>query len=226
VFYELWYPAQVLSNQYGLGDNGPRNPWTGHPATGSEAFTADELAARRTDPLPELRNHVLDDTWHRARTPDPAMITVPILSAANWFRQGLHGRGNFEGFLRVSSAQRWLHVHPGRHEEWFYLPESVALQQQFFDHCLKGRDNGWPEAPRVVTHVPRPDGGHQTRTSGSWQPHDTAWTELHLHPDEDALTPIPPTENDTVTFTADGEGITRCQPGCTCPPPVPTPTCS
>jgi len=208
VFYELWYPNQVLSNQHGLGDNGPRNPWTGQPATGADTLTADELAARRTDPLPELRDHVLDDTWHQARTPDLTKITVPILSAANWFGQGLHGRGNFEGFLRAASAQRWLHVHPGRHEEWFYLPESVALQQRFFDHYLKGRDNGWPDTPRVVMHVPEPDGGHYNRTANEWPPQETLWTELHLHPGDGTLTQDPPTGDDTVSFTAAGDGIT------------------
>ncbi|NEW56095.1 CocE/NonD family hydrolase, partial [Nocardia cyriacigeorgica] len=39
VFYELWYPLQVLSNQHGLGDNGPLNPWTGAPATGTPTLT-------------------------------------------------------------------------------------------------------------------------------------------------------------------------------------------
>nr|WP_218681009.1 hypothetical protein [Rhodococcus qingshengii] len=127
----------MLSNQHGLGDNGPINPWTGDPATGTTTVTEAELAARRTNPIPALLCHGLDDPWHRSRTSDTSKITVPILSAASWFGQGLRGRGSFEGLTHGASAQRWLTVHPGRHEEWFYLPESVALQQRFFDHFLK-----------------------------------------------------------------------------------------
>ncbi|GAA2059013.1 CocE/NonD family hydrolase [Williamsia deligens] len=208
LFYELWYPNQVLSNQHGLGENGPVNPWTGQPATGAETLSNDDLAARRTDPIPALREHILDDDWHRARTPDVSQITVPVLSAANWFGQGLHGRGNFEAFTSAASVDRWLAVHPGRHEEWFYLPDSVALQQQFFDHFLKGEDNGWPDTPRVVMHVPDTDGGYRTRTSHTWPPHDTIWTELHLNPVSRTLDPETPQITTDLHFAADGEGLT------------------
>lgn len=208
VFYELWYPAQVLSNQHGLGANGPVNPWTGELATGTETLDERELLARRTDPLPVLREHVLDDAWHRARTPDLTRITVPVLSAANWFGQGLHGRGNFEGFLGAASADKWLEVHPGRHEEWFYLRESVALQQRFFDQFLKGEQNGFADTPRVLMHVPDPDGGHRARTSDRWPPRGTTWTELHLDPDGLRLTEAAPTTEGSASFTAADEGVT------------------
>ena len=209
VFYELaWYPLQVLSNQHGLGDNGPTNPWTGEPATGKGTLTQQELAARRTDPLPTAREHVLDDDWYRARTPNPDEITVPVLSAANWFGQGLHGRGNFEGFTRGASHDKWLEVHPGRHEEWFYLPRSVALQQRFFNHFLKGEDNGLLDAPRILMHIPHPDGSYHTRTSDAWPPREVEWTRLHLHADQLILSREPPTAASTIGFDASGQGIT------------------
>ena len=207
VFYELWYPLQVLSNQHDLGDNGPTNPWTGEPATGKQTLTQQQLAARRTDPLPAAREHVLDDDWYRARTPEPDKITVPVLSAANWFGQGLHGRGNFEGFTGAGSRDKWLEVHPGRHEEWFYLPDSVAMQQRFFNHFLKGEDNGWPDTPRVLMHLPHPDGSHRSRTSDVWPPRGVEWTRLHLHPDR-LLSREPPTAAGTIGFDASGQGIT------------------
>jgi uncharacterized protein len=208
LFFESWYPLQVLSNQHGLGSNGPINPWTGGPATGEQTLSESELATRRTDPLPGLRAHPLDDGWHQARTPDLSKITVPVLSAANWFGQGLHNRGNFEGFRGVASLDKWLEVHPGRHEEWFYLPHRVELQQRFFDHFLKGMDNGFQDSARVQLNIPHPDGSYTTRTADTWPLPDTAWQELHLHPTDHTLRTTTPTTQDTVSFDGLGEPVT------------------
>ena len=38
-------------------------------------------------------------------------MVLPFLSAANWGGQGLHPRGNFEGFVRAASQQEWLEAH-------------------------------------------------------------------------------------------------------------------
>lgn len=208
LFYESWYPLQVLSNQHGLGSNGPINPWTGHQATGEQTLSESELAQRRTDPLPGQREHVLDDGWHQARTPDLSKITVPVLSAANWFGQGLHNRGNFGGFSGVDSLDKWLEVHPGRHEEWFYLPHRVELQQRFFDHFLKGSDNGFQDSPRVQLSIPHPDGSYTSRTADTWPLPETSWQELHLQPSDHTLTAAVPSTGDTVSFDAFGETIT------------------
>ena len=42
--------------------------------------------------------------------PDWSKVKVPLFSAANWGGQGLHPRGNFEGFVRSASKQKWLEV--------------------------------------------------------------------------------------------------------------------
>ncbi|MVU77178.1 CocE/NonD family hydrolase [Nocardia sp. ET3-3] len=206
VFYELWYPLQVLSNQHGLGDNGPINPWTAAPATGAETLTEQQLAARRTDPLPALREHPFDDAWHRARTPDLSKITVPVLSAANWFGQGMHNRGNFEGFAGAGSADKWLEIHPGRHEEWFYLPRSVALLLRFFDHFLKGEDNRFTDTPRITMSLPDPDGALSERTAQLWPPATTTWSPLHLHADGGLAESSSPAGR--LDFDPDGAGVT------------------
>ncbi|MHB9849057.1 CocE/NonD family hydrolase [Streptomyces krungchingensis] len=206
IFYELWYPTQVLSNQHGLGTNGPAHAWTGKPGTGPHTLTEQELGERRTDLLPMFREHPLDDDWHQARTPDLSKVTVPVLSAANWFGQGLHNRGNFEGFTAVASAHKWLEVHPGRHEEWFYLPQSVVLQQRFFDRFLKGEDNAFHDRPPVQMHLPDPDGQLHERSADQWPPAETTWTELHLHP-TGALSEHPAPAG-AVAFSPDGKGVT------------------
>ena len=76
-------------------------------------------------------------------------VTVPFLSAANWGGQGLHPRGNFEGFVRAASKDKWLEAHGLEHWTHFYTDYGRDLQKRFFDHFLKGEDNGWDGQPRV-----------------------------------------------------------------------------
>ncbi len=46
--------------------------------------------------------------------PDWSKVEVPLLSTANWGGQGLHPRGNFEGFVRAAGKDKWLEVHGAR----------------------------------------------------------------------------------------------------------------
>ena len=88
--------------------------------------------------------------------PDWSKITVPLLSSANWGGQGLHPRGNFEGFVRSASREKWLEVHGIEHWTHFYTDYGVGLQKRFFGHFLKGEDTGWMTQPRVLLQVRHP----------------------------------------------------------------------
>ena len=91
----------------------------------------------------------MDDEWYRNQSPDWSnpwyRSSVPPTGPASAF----HPRGNFEAVTQAASKQKWLEGHPGRHEEWFYVPYGMALQKRFFDHFLKGEQNGWDKEPRV-----------------------------------------------------------------------------
>src|SRR5581483_612933 len=97
-FWANWYDMQVKTVQHGLGARGPKSRVTGELACGPETLADAELARNRCDLRAEILAHPLDDDYHRARSPDWEKIKVPLLSAANWGGQGLHPRGNFEGF--------------------------------------------------------------------------------------------------------------------------------
>ena len=88
--------------------------------------------------------------------PDWSKVTVPLLSSANWGGQGLHPRGNFEGFVRAASRRKWLEVHGIEHWTHFYTDYGVELQKRFFGHFLKGEDTGWDEAAEGPTAGPPP----------------------------------------------------------------------
>ena len=78
---------------------------------------------------------------------------TPFLSAANWGGQGLHPRGNFEGFVRAAAKEKWLEAHGIEHWTHFYTDYGRLLQKRFFDYYLKGEKNGWDRQPKVQLQV-------------------------------------------------------------------------
>src|SRR6202035_823777 len=100
-FWANWYDMQVKTVQFGLGERGPRSGVTGALVCGDETMSDDQLARNRSNFGDDILAHPLDDDYHKARSPDWDKVTVPLLSAANWGGQGLHPRGNFEGFVRA-----------------------------------------------------------------------------------------------------------------------------
>jgi predicted acyl esterase len=205
-FWETWYPRQVLAVQHGRGDNGPPDPWLGAPATGPTLSTT-ELQRGRADFLGEIKQHHLDDAYHHSRSADLSQVTVPLLSAANWGGLGLHARGNFEGFTGSASTQKWLEVHPGRHEEYFYLPDGMGIQKRFFDHFLKGDDNGWNREPRVWLTIRHVD-GFTPRKEHEWPLARTRWTRLYLNADGVRLAWQAPGRAARIGFAALGDDLT------------------
>jgi predicted acyl esterase len=208
-FFELWYPLQVLSVQHG-NPGGPEDPWLGERATGPEELGEEELAANRADPRGH-RPPELDGRGYRERSADWTRVEVPFLSAGNWGGFGLHARGNFEAFTEAASPQKWLEVHPGRHEEWFYLPYGIELQKRFFDHFLKGAENGWDREPPVQLHIRRPFSEEfELRKEQEWPIARTRWTKLYL--DSASLGWEEPSQPGATSFGALGEDLTLLAP--------------
>jgi predicted acyl esterase len=206
-FWANWYDMQVKSVQYGRGEKGPRSRVTGRLVCGDETLSEEDLARNRCAFGAEIRAHPLDDEYHKARSPRWEKITVPLLSAANWGGQGLHPRGNFEGFVRAASQEKWLEAHGLEHWTHFYTDYGVGLQKRFFDCFLKGADNGWRKQPPVqlqVRHVDR----FVERHENEWPLARTQWTRCYLDPDELRLVREPAAGAQTVAFDANGDGVT------------------
>ena len=212
-FWANWYDLQVKTVQYGLGATGPRNPNTGRPVCGDGTLddtlggTLDDsaLAAARTDFGERIRSHPLDDDYHRERTPDWSAVRVPLLSAGNWGGQGLHLRGNVEGYARAASGRKWLEMHGGEHWTSFYTDYGVGLQKRFFGHFLKDEDTGWLRRPPVTLAIRHVDGTFSTRAEPAWPPPDIRWTRRYL--DAAALAPAPAAAG-SVSYDVAGDGAT------------------
>lgn len=205
-FTYAWWPRQVLSNQYGSGASTHVDRATGERTTGP-ALPESILAGSRADHPDDRLNHPLDDAWNRARVPQLETIEVPLLSAANWGGPGMHLRGNFEGFVRAGSKDKWLFAHIGTHYESFYLPFYVALQRRFFNHFLRGEANGWSSEPRVQLAIRHPDGTASLRAEHEWPLARTQWTRYHLDAASASLNTQAPAAHSQCTYRAMQEGV-------------------
>jgi hypothetical protein len=119
----------------------------------------------------------------------------------------LHLRGNVEAFERAASCQKWLEMHTDTHFASMYLPDAVALQQRFFDHFLKGEDNGWERQPPVILTVRDPRGMFR-RTESEWPIARTQWTPYYLDADAGALSTSKPAASGKAEYQALGPGVT------------------
>ena len=210
-FFRHWYDKQVTVVQHGIGDRGPRSAVTGEPVAGPETRTEAELESARARFGEQIAAHPLDGEFYRDRSARWDRITVPLLTAANWGGQGLHTRGNFEGFTRAASAHKWLEVHGLEHWTHFYTDYGVGLQKRFFACFLQGDDSGWRDQPAVQLQVRTLDGFTQ-RAERQWPLARTRWTRLYLWPGRSRLDSEPPDAEDGVSYRADSAGVTFTAP--------------
>ena len=206
-FWANWFDMQVKTVQYGLGERGARSRVTGEFVCGGETLSDAELAKTRCDFGDNILAHSLDDSYHRERSPIWDRIITPFLSAANWGGQGLHPRGNFEGFVRAAAKDKWLEAHGIEHWTHFYTDYGRMLQKRFFDFFLKGEPNGWDRQPRVqlqVRHVDR----FVERHENEWPIARTHWTKFYLHPAAHQLGLGPANTSGSITYDGLGDGVT------------------
>ena len=95
-------------------------------------------------------------------------ITVPALICASWSDHGMHTRGSFEGFKQISSAQKWVYTHGQPKWDVYYSDEAKAVQSAFFDHFLKGEENGFGATPPVRLEVRETLSDYAVRYENSW----------------------------------------------------------
>jgi len=207
-FRKNWQDMQVKTVQHGVGERGARNRITGELVCGPETLTDAELVANRENMWSEMLAREMDGPYFRERSTDFARVQVPLLSAANWGGQGLHTRGNFEGFMRSASERKWLEVHGGSHWAPFYTDYGVGMQKRFFDHFLKGLDNGWDRQPKVQLQVRHPGEKFEMRHENEWPIARTRWTMFHLDPDGMRLSTTAPAVTTSLTYEAMGDGLT------------------
>jgi predicted acyl esterase len=210
-FWQNWYDMQVKTVQHGAGARGGRSRVHDDLVCGPEMLSEAELERNHCDLGREIREHPLDDAYYKERSPVWSKVKVPFLSAANWGGQGLHPRGNFEGFVRAASKQKWLEAHGLEHWTHFYTDYGRELQLRFFDRFLHGKDNGWDKQPSVLLQV-RHLHGFVARGENEWPLARTRWTKLHLDPSTGLLRQQRVATTAALSFDAMGDGVTFLTP--------------
>ena len=211
-FIKNWYDMQVRTVQYGLGKRGPKSRVTGKPVCGDIELNDAELLENRENFAQSALKHTMDDPYWRACMPDWSKVTVPIFSSANWGGQGLHPRGNFEGFTRAASKDKWLEVHGIEHWTHFYTDYGRELQLKFFDYFLHGKKNGWNRQPKVLLNIRHPGEKFVKRSENQWPLKKTRWTRFYLQTDAATLSPKPPLRSGKISYKGFSEGVTFMLP--------------
>jgi uncharacterized protein len=205
-FLKLLWDTQIATNQNGNANSPYRDRFTGEVSTGA-ALDPGVLAGNRANVYEAGLHHPLDDAYFKLRTPVAGRIEVPFLSAGNWGGLGLHLRGNVEAFETAASGQKWLEMHTDTHFASMYLPEAVALQMRFFDHFLKGENNGWAKEPPLILTIRDPR-GFSRRSEKEWPLARTQWTRYYLDADDTALSLHIPAATAKLAYDALGDGQT------------------
>ncbi|MBI3434007.1 MAG: CocE/NonD family hydrolase [Proteobacteria bacterium] len=126
-----------------------------------------------------LRNN-LDSGAFRGAQAQWERIDVPLFSVGNWTGMGLHLRGNSEAFMRAASAYKKLRIHTGTHVHPFYSEDGRRDQLRFFDHWLRGIDNGVMDEPPVKLAIRSGRDAFQWRHEHEWPLKRTRWTKLYF----------------------------------------------
>lgn len=172
--------------------------------TGFLSFWGLMMRAARRSPATidrEAKTRPLFDQWWAQRNRPLENIDVPALVCGSFSDHGLHTRGSFEGFRRISSQHEWLYTH--RSPKWsaYYSTDSLAMQERFFDHFLRGLDTGILAEPPIRVEI-REDRDTVTAVRGAarWPLPDTLWRTLHLDAATGALTATEPPRAAATSF--------------------------
>ncbi len=127
-------------------------------------------------------------------------ISIPAYVVAS-YTNDVHTHGTFEGYQKIASSEKWLRVHDTN--EWFdyYDPAHVEDLRKFFDHYLKGEDNGWEKTPPIRLSVLDP--GHEDivdRLEKTWPLEGTIYKKLYLQDTGTLGSPLP--EEQMISYDA------------------------
>jgi putative CocE/NonD family hydrolase len=192
-----------------------------------------------------LEHHDYDDYW-RATAVDEhfARITIPVLQVCGWYDLYAGGMmANFAGLCAKAgsalarSNQRiimgpWTHSQAGiappgttnagdRDFGLVSLLDTRVIELAWFDHWLKGIDNGADREPAVKLFVMGDDAWRDER---EWPLARTQWTPYYLHSGGRAntlhgdgwLSPGPPGDEPDDTFIYDPKHPVPTLGGCNC----------
>jgi putative CocE/NonD family hydrolase len=161
VFMTNWFTAHLMHHTQGRAARNVPDAW-------------------QTNTLWHWLHHNLDSGAFRGAQAQWDRITVPMFTVGNWTGFALHLRGNTEAFMRAASKHRKLRIHTGSHVHPFYTEEGRQDQLRFFDHWLKGIDNGVMAEPPVKLAIRKGRDQIEWRHEHEWPLARTQWTKFYF----------------------------------------------
>jgi predicted acyl esterase len=149
-----------------------------------------------------LEEHPLWDAYWADKRPKVEDIQAAAYVGAD-IATALHTAGTIDAFRRLSTKNKWLRVN--NTNEWYdqYTPENQEDLLRFFDHFLKGEDNGWSDTPEVRVAVMDPGGEDKINVPyESWPLPGTEYRKLYLSPDN-AFADQAPSDEASVKYDAE-----------------------
>ncbi|WP_426517448.1 CocE/NonD family hydrolase [Diaminobutyricibacter sp. McL0618] len=160
---------------------------------------------RREDLAEEARRYPLVGELWQSKVAELEKVTVPAYVVAS-YSNSIHTPGTFRGWRRIGSTEKWLRIHNTMEWPDFNEPANQDDLRRFFDHYLKGEDNGWETTPRVRYAVLDLEGGDLLNVPATeFPPSDAAETVFFLDGTTHALTTAEPSSAVPVSYDAESE---------------------
>ncbi|KAJ5875432.1 uncharacterized protein N7473_012779 [Penicillium subrubescens] len=155
------------------------------------------------DLIENNKAHPLLDDYHRSKcVSDLAKITAPAYVVADWGDHGMHTRGTLNGFVGISSKDKWLEVHGQKKWRYFFEPESVKRQEAFFTKFLKGQKSEVDLWPRVRLEIRDRAWKAEFRPEQEWPLARTQYTRKYLDLNEGTLVDQNPSAISEVAYNS------------------------
>ncbi len=157
---------------------------------------------RREDVVAEAEgNPLMNELW-ADKIPQLDRITVPAYVVAS-YSHTLHTEGTFRAWRRIASQEKWLRIHNSLEWPDYYDEANIEDLRRFFDHYLKGEENGWEQTPRVRYALLDLEGGDRTHLPADQFPPDGVTnTKYYLDGRTRTLSPAVPVGEATATYDA------------------------
>lgn len=162
-FFRFWYPGGVL------------------PAIVGDVDAKDFMAIARANPFKDSDpSAIFGPRSEVLMSPDLSDVTVPLWAvAATSHPSHFHQLGSSETYLNTPTTNKKLDFW----EDWFlkaYSPAAVEEHRAFFDHWLKGIDNGIMDKAPVRLEIRTGRGGSYLQEEDEWPIARTEYRRMYL----------------------------------------------
>lgn len=156
---------------------------------------------RKEDLLTEAERYPLMNELWEDKVPQFEKITVPAYVVAS-YSNTLHTAGTFRAWRRMASEDKWLRIHNS--QEWpdYYDEANREDLRRFFDHFLKGEDNGWERTPQARYSLLDLEGGDRVNIpADQFPPAEVTSTRYYLDARSRTLGTEAPEAEATAAYT-------------------------